>query len=56
MQKGSGTPQITKVAKVTWDQVRAIAETKKEDLNANDVDAASKIIAGTARLMGTTVE
>ena len=54
--KGSGTPHTTKVAKVTWDQVREIAETKKEDLNANDIDAASKIIAGTARSMGITVE
>ena len=54
--KGSGTPNTTKVAKVTWDQVRDIAETKKEDLNANDIDAASKIIAGTARSMGITVE
>ena len=53
--KGSGTPHTTKVAKVTWDQVREIAETKKEDLNANDIDAAAKIIAGTARSMGITV-
>ena len=56
VQKGSGEPHITKVAKVTWDQVREIAETKKEDLNANDIDAASKIIAGTARSMGITVQ
>ena len=42
--------------KVTWDQVREIAETKKTDLNANDIDAAAKIIAGTARSMGITVE
>jgi large subunit ribosomal protein L11 len=56
VQKGSGEPHKTKVAKVTWDQVREIAETKKEDLNANDIDAASKIIAGTARSMGITVE
>lgn len=54
--KGSGEPHKTKVAKVTWDQVREIAETKKEDLNANDIDAAAKIIAGTARSMGITVE
>ena len=39
VQKGSGEPHKTKVAKVTWDQVREIAETKKEDLNANDIDA-----------------
>jgi large subunit ribosomal protein L11 len=56
VQKGSGTPHTTKVAKVSWDQVREIAETKKEDLNANDIDAAAKIIAGTARSMGITVE
>lgn len=54
--KGSGEPRKTKVAKVSWDQVREIAETKKEDLNANDIDAAAKIIAGTARSMGITVE
>src|SRR4249919_1355802 len=47
VQKGSGEPQKIKVAKVTWDHVREIAETKKEDLNANDIDAAAKIIAGT---------
>ena len=53
--KGSGTQHTTKVAKVTWNQVREIAETKKDDLNANDIDAAAKIIAGTARSMGITV-
>ena len=53
--KGSAEPHKTKVAKVTWDQVREIAETKKTDLNANDIDAAAKIIAGTARSMGITV-
>jgi large subunit ribosomal protein L11 len=56
VQKGSGEPHKNKVATVTWDQVREIAETKKEDLNANDVDAAAKIIAGTARSMGITVK
>ena len=56
VQKGSAEPHKTKVATVTWDQVREIAETKKEDLNANDIDAAAKIIAGTARSMGITVE
>src|ERR1700741_2165212 len=56
VQKGSGTPHTTKVAKVTWDQVREIAETKKEALNANDIDAASQFIAGTAQKMGITVE
>ncbi|MFW6186781.1 MAG: 50S ribosomal protein L11 [Actinomycetota bacterium] len=54
--KGSGVPHTQKVGKLTMDQVREIAETKKEDLNANDVDAAAKIIAGTARSMGIEVE
>ena len=54
--KGSAEPHKDKVATVTWDQVREIAETKKEDLNANDIDAAAKIIAGTARSMGITVK
>ena len=53
--KGSGEPHKTKVAKVTMDQVREIAKTKQEDLNANDIDQAAKIIAGTARSMGITV-
>src|ERR1051325_6071894 len=56
VDKGSAEPHRTKVATVTWDQVREIAETKKEDLNANDIDAAAKIIAGTARSMGITVK
>ncbi|MCL2780799.1 MAG: 50S ribosomal protein L11 [Actinomycetia bacterium] len=56
VDKGSGEPHKTKVAKVTMDQVRDIARTKMEDLNANDVEAAAKIIAGTARSMGITVE
>jgi large subunit ribosomal protein L11 len=49
---GSGTPNRTKVAQVTKAQLQQIAETKMPDLNANDVDAAMKIIAGTARSMG----
>ena len=53
--KGSGVPHTTKVGKLTQDQVRAIAEQKMADLNANDVEAAEKIIAGTARSMGITV-
>lgn len=53
--KGSGVPHTNKVGKITMDQVREIAETKKEDLNANDVEAAVKIIAGTARSMGIEV-
>ena len=52
VQKGSGEPHKTKVAKLTKDQVREIAEQKMPDLNANDIDAAMKIIAGTARQMG----
>ena len=54
--KGSSTPHTVKVAKITKDQVRQIAETKQADLNANDIEAASKIIAGTARSMGITTE
>ncbi|MEV5836488.1 50S ribosomal protein L11 [Nocardia sp. NPDC052112] len=56
VQKGSAEPHKTKVAKVTMDQVREIAKTKQEDLNAKDLDQAAKIIAGTARSMGITVE
>jgi large subunit ribosomal protein L11 len=56
VEKGSGEPHKTKVAKVTMAQVREIAETKMTDLNANDIDQAAKIIAGTARSMGITVE
>ena len=54
--KGSPTPHTVKVATLTKDQVREIATTKLEDLNANDLDAAEKIIAGTARSMGIKVE
>ncbi len=54
--KGSATPHTTKVARLTRDQVREIARTKLVDLNANDVEAAARIIAGTARSMGVTVE
>jgi large subunit ribosomal protein L11 len=56
VDKGSGEPHRVKVAKVTWDQVRDIAQQKQSDLNANDIDQAAKIIAGTARSMGITVE
>jgi len=52
---GSGTPHTDKVGTITADQVREIAETKMADLNARDVDAAAKIIAGSARSMGVTV-
>jgi large subunit ribosomal protein L11 len=56
VEKGSGEPHKTKVAKITQAQVREIATAKMEDLNANDLDQAAKIIAGTARSMGVTVE
>lgn len=52
VESGSGTPNREKVAKVTKAQLQQIAETKMPDLNANDIDAAMKIIAGTARSMG----
>jgi large subunit ribosomal protein L11 len=55
IESGSAVPNRTKVATVTRDQVRQIAETKMPDLNANDVEAAMKIIAGTARSMGIEV-
>ena len=54
--KGSGEPHKTKVARLSKDQLREIAEQKMPDLNANDVDAAMKIIAGTARQMGIDTE
>ena len=53
--KGSGEPHKTKVGRLTAAQVREIAQTKLEDLNASDVEQAAKIIAGTARSMGITV-
>jgi large subunit ribosomal protein L11 len=53
--KGSATPHTVKVAQLSQDQVREIAQTKLADLNANDIDAAMKIVAGTARSMGITV-
>ena len=56
VQKGSGEPHKVKAGKLTKDQVREIAETKMPDLNANDIDAAMKIIAGTARQMGIDTE
>ena len=56
VEKGSGSPLREKVGKVSKAQVKQIAQTKMEDLNAHDVDAAMKIIAGTARSMGIEVE
>lgn len=55
LTKGSKDPLREKIAKLTKAQVRKIAETKMEDLNANDVEAAMKIVAGTARSMGVEV-
>lgn len=56
IESGSAAPNRTKVAAVTREQIREIAETKMPDLNANDIDGAMKIIEGTARSMGITVE
>lgn len=56
IEKGSGEPNKTKVAKISKTQLRQIAEKKMEDLNADDIEAAMKIIEGTARNMGVTVE
>jgi len=53
--KGSGEPNRVKVGKVTSEQVREIAEIKKADLNAIDLEGAAKIVAGTARSMGLTI-
>lgn len=55
IEKGSGVPQKDKVAKITRSEVRKIAEQKMPDLNATDVDAAARMIAGTARSMGIVV-
>ena len=55
LEKGSGEPNRTKVAQVTVDQLRQIAEAKMPDLNAGDVDSAVRMIAGTARSMGIDV-
>ena len=56
IESGSGVPNKTKVAKITKEQLKAIAETKKADLNAASVEAAMSMIAGTCRSMGVTVE
>ncbi|MFC4117404.1 50S ribosomal protein L11 [Nonomuraea zeae] len=55
IDKGSAVPQRDKVGRLSREQLRSIAETKMPDLNANDIEAAEKIIAGTARSMGITV-
>ena len=54
-KKGSGEPNRNKVASVTWDQVKLIAEDKMPDLNAFTVESAMKMVAGTARSMGFTI-
>ncbi len=56
IEKGSGEPNRNKVGKVTKEQIRQIAETKMADLNANDVEMAMRMVEGTARSMGITVE
>lgn len=56
VEKGSGQPNTAKVASLKWSQVQEIAKTKLADLNATDLEAATRMIAGTARSMGITVE
>ena len=56
IEKGSATPDKTKVAKISRAQLRQIAEKKMEDLNTSDIEAAEKIIMGTAKQMGITIE
>ena len=56
VKKGSGEPNINKVSKVSWDQVKKIAEDKMVDLNAFTVESAMKMVAGTARSMGINVK
>jgi large subunit ribosomal protein L11 len=55
-KSGSAEPNRKKVAEITWDQVKAIAEDKKEDLNCFTLDSAMKMVAGTARSMGITIK
>ena len=56
ISKASGTPKTVKAGKISVDQLREIAEYKMPDLNANDVEAAMRIVAGTARNMGIKIE
>ena len=56
LESGSGEPHIEKVGELTQDQLREIAEIKLPDLNANDIEAAMKVVAGTARSMGVRIE
>lgn len=55
IKKGSGEPHIKKVATISWDQIRTIAEDKMQDLNAFTIESAMKMVAGTARSMGVKV-
>ncbi len=55
IKKGSGEPNRKKVAKISWEQIRTIAEDKMQDMNAFEVESAMRMIAGTARSMGLTV-
>lgn len=56
LKKGSGEPHVNKVGSVSWDDVKAIAEDKMADLNAFKIESAMRMVAGTARSMGITVE
>ncbi|MFT5237480.1 MAG: large subunit ribosomal protein L11 [Ulvibacter sp.] len=56
IKKGSGEPHVKKVATITWDQVKAIAEDKMPDLNAFTIESAMKMVAGTARSMGVKLK
>jgi large subunit ribosomal protein L11 len=56
IEKGSSEPHKNKVSSIKWEKLKEIAALKMKDLNANNVDAATKIVAGTARSMGVTVE
>jgi large subunit ribosomal protein L11 len=55
IKKGSGEPHIRKVATISWDQIKTIAEDKMQDLNAFTIESAMKMVAGTARSMGVKV-
>jgi large subunit ribosomal protein L11 len=55
LEKGSGDPQKKKVGKITKDQLRKVAEQKMQDLNANDIEAAIKVLEGTAKSMGIEI-
>ena len=56
IKKGSGEPHVNKVANISWDQVKVIAEDKMADLNAFTIESAMKMVAGTARSMGVKVK